>query len=81
MERRKKDPILLRRNSMILDEPTTLRVRRFIARVGVRAAQDRLGISVHTLYQVRDFGRVTKDTADRVLASLSREELAMGDRL
>lgn len=60
--------------STILSEEQTDRVQRYVAKVGLKKAIDRLGVSAATLDNARFRGRMMTETVERVLASLEREE-------
>jgi hypothetical protein len=61
----------------MLDGPTTERVQRFVQRVGVMKARERLQVGNATLDAARELGRITPAAARRLLAALEREEAAL----
>lgn len=67
-------PVTFGHGAIILDEAATKRVGRFVKRVGIRRACDRLRIGEETLRAARDFGRMKSTTASRLLEALAREE-------
>ena len=65
----------LRSNVIALSEAESVRVRRFVARVGnLETARRRLGIGDQTMEAARDCGRMQRSTRARLLAALEREE-------
>lgn len=52
----------------------SLRVKRYIGRVGMRTAVERLGTSEITLESARDQGRMQKKTRDRIIEALDKIE-------
>lgn len=52
----------------------SLRVKRYIGRVGMRVAVERLGTSEITLESARDQGRMQKKTRDRIIEALDKIE-------
>lgn len=67
-------PRLLGHRAKILSEADTARVRKVIARYGITNAPSRLGFSKCVIFQARDFGRISEETATRLMAVVEREE-------
>lgn len=61
-------------NRHVLSREESMRVQRYIARVGFGAAAQRLAVGSETLEAARDQGRMLRKTRDRLFEALTREE-------
>lgn len=68
-------PQQLRPCVVLLSEADSARVKRLIVREGsIARARDLLGIGDSTMAAARDCGRMLRDTRERLLEALAREE-------
>lgn len=60
--------------TLLVDAVTMTRVKVLIGRIGFVEARTRLHVSDHTLEQARDGDRMKRETRDRIVEALTREE-------
>jgi hypothetical protein len=65
-----------RPNLCVFTREESIRVQRYISRVGMRTAVERLRVGQITLEAARAMGRMQNKTRDRILEALAKEEVA-----
>ncbi len=70
----KRTPRPLGHHATILTEEQTARVTRFVSRVGVKQARKLLGVSPQTLDNARFFGRLSTETAHRIVLAVEQRD-------